>query len=144
MKSWFQILNTDLTLAVVVSTKKNVKKTFKDIVVYKNTTERYHRLDLFDDTDERNLCTVFDQISTKGKILFCIGLLFLVVIKLTWLLNISLKVWVCWLWELLLFDIALKSKFITSLSSICSRQVSKELRKNILLMLLKLWVLQFL
>lgn len=76
-------MNTDLTLAVVVSTKKNVKKTFKDIVVYKNTTERYHRLDLFDDTDERNLCTVFDQISTKGKILFCIGLLFLVVIKLT-------------------------------------------------------------
>ena len=76
-------MNTDLALAVVVSTKKNVKKTFKDIVVYKNTTERYHRLDLFDDTDERNLCTVFDQISTKGKILFCIGLLFLVVIKLT-------------------------------------------------------------
>lgn len=76
-------MNTDLTLAVVVSTKKNVKKTFKDIVVYKNTTERYHRLDLFGDTDERNLCTVFDQISTKGKILFYIGLPFLVVIKLT-------------------------------------------------------------
>lgn len=60
-------MNTDLTLAVVVSTKKNVKKTFKDIVVHENTTERYHRLDLFDDTDEENLCTVFDQISTKGK-----------------------------------------------------------------------------
>ena len=66
--------------------------------MHENTTERYHRLDLFDDTDDANLCTVFGQISTKGKVLFYIGLL----------LNISLKVYVCRLWELLLFDITSK------------------------------------